>query len=146
MNADTVITHGIQGIDWKEVAAVYERARTCRRAPEELEAAFSNSFATVFAWRGGKVIAAARALSDGVYCATVVDVAVHPDHQRLGIGTGMMAALLSRLPFDKIYLTAVQGKEGFYEKFGFQRQNGAMGLYSGDALRSALDSGVLSAA
>lgn len=145
MIQDTVITHGIDGVDWADVAAIYEQARTCRRAPEELEAAFSNSFATVFVWRGGRVMGAARALSDGVYCATVVDVAIHPDVQRMGLGTAMMEALLSRLPFDKIYLTAVQGKEDFYEKFGFQRQNGAMGLYSGEARQSALDGGVLSA-
>ena len=143
MRQDTVITHGLDGVDWQDVATLYEQARTCRRSPDELEAAFSNSFATVFLWRGGRVVGAARALSDGVYCATVVDVAVHPAHQKRGLGTAMMEALLDRIPFDKVYLTAVQGKEGFYEKFGFQRQNGAMGLYSGEARQSALNTGVL---
>lgn len=54
-----------------------------------------------------------------------------------------MEELLAKLPFERIFLTSVFGKEAFFEKFGFFRQTNAMGLYEGPALTSAVQRGIL---
>lgn len=87
---------------------------------------------------------APRATSDGVYYATVFDVVVACEHQGAGIGRRLMAALLAELPFDKIFLTSVFGKEGFYAKFGFLKQNNAMGRYGPASRAQAVARGILS--
>lgn len=137
------ISFDLQGIDWSALADMYARAPLCQRDPADLERAFRNSYLVCFARRGGKVVGAARANSDGVYYATVVDVAVDPDFQGMGVGRAMMQALLGRLPVRKTYLTAVKGKEGFYRKLGFLPQTNAMGLYAEPPQTAALESGAL---
>lgn len=137
------ISFDLEGIDWPALADMYARAPLCQRDPADLERAFRNSYLVCFARRGGKVVGAARVNSDGVYYATVVDVAVDPDFQGMGIGRAVMQAMLARLPFGKIFLTSVKGKEGFYRKLGFLPQTNAMGLYAEPLRTAALESGVL---
>ncbi len=61
----------------------------------------------------------------------------------MGIGRRMMQDLLRRLPVQKVYLTTVRGKEGFYKKLGFLHQTNAMGLFPDSAREEALELGVL---
>ncbi len=89
------------------------------------------------------LVGAARATSDGVFYATVFDVVVAPDHQGQGFGRLIVEGVLEKLPFDRIYLTSTAGNESFYGKFGFLEQTNAMGLYTGNALNSAIQRGVL---
>ena len=56
-----------------------------------------------------------------------------------------MEGLLAKLPFERIFLKSVFGKEPLYEKFGFLQQSNAMGLYEGPALTSAVQRGILQA-
>lgn len=124
-----VISEALDDVDWAGLAEVYRLARGKLRGVEAVRTAFRNSFATVVAWRGGQVVGAARALSDGIYYATIVDVAVLPDDQGQGVGRLMMETLLEKLPADTVYLNAVVGKEGFYEKLGFAPLSTVMGRY-----------------
>jgi len=126
LDAYAKVTFSREGIDWQALADIYARAPLAVRSPDEIRRAFRNSYLCCFARVDGKLVGAARATSDGVFYATVMDVAVDPGYQRNGVGRKMMEALLARLPFQKIYLTAVPGKEGFYEKFGFAPQDRAM--------------------
>jgi len=89
------------------------------------------------------LVGAVRATSDGVFYATVFDVVVAPDHQGQGVGRLILEDLLEQLPFDRIYLTSTAGNEPFYGKFGFLEQTNAIGLYTGNALTSAIQRGVL---
>ena len=54
-----------------------------------------------------------------------------------------MKEMIKRLPFQKIYLTTVPGKEDFYRKLGFLQQTNAMAYFVGEARREALELGVL---
>ena len=78
----------------------------------------------------GKAISIARAVGDGGYHLLVVDVIVHPDYQRQGIGRQMITQLIDFVHNDYIEpgettmvsLLSAKDKEPFYEKFGFFRR------------------------
>jgi aralkylamine N-acetyltransferase len=142
-NAYAKVTFTRDGVDWDVLADIYARARLAVRNAVEIKRAFANSYLCCFAWVDGQLVGAARATSDGVFYATVLDVAVDPGFQGAGIGRKMMHELLRRLPVQKVYLTTVPGKEGFYEKLGFLHQTNAMGLFPLSARDEALEIGVL---
>lgn len=137
------VTFTRDGVDWDLLADIYARAPLAVRTAAEVKRAFANSYLCCFAWVDGQLVGAARATSDGVFYATVLDVAVDPGFQGAGIGRKMMGELLQRLPAEKIYLTTVPGKEGFYEKLGFLHQTNAMGLFPLSAREEAVELGVL---
>lgn len=115
------ISHSLDLVDWNQLTDVYGRERQKARPAESLAQAFHNSHLCVFAFHGDQVVGAARAISDGFYYATIVDVVVDGPHQNQGLGRAMMEALIARLPMEKVYLTTVPGKEGFYETLGFSK-------------------------
>ncbi len=137
------VSDDISNIDWWRLANIMADANLFDRKPFDIARAFHGSYASVFTFNADALVGAARATSDGVFFASVFDVVVDPAHQGNGVGRLLMEALLEKLPFDRIFLTSVFGKEGFYEKFGFLSQNNAMGLYTGPALESAVQRGVL---
>jgi predicted GNAT family acetyltransferase len=106
------------------------------RAPEELCRSFENSFAVVFARDGDRIIGKARALSDGVCNAYIVDVWTHSDYRRRGIATTMMKMLLSKLDGQHVYLVTDDQTE-FYETLGFKKQPEGMSRIVGTWLRPA---------
>ena len=104
------------------VQELYALVGWVRREPELIQRSLQNSIAVVTAWDGESLIGFARATGDGVFNATVWDVAVHPDHQGVGVGQLVMHALLEELDRTKVLLVtllAEQGQERFYKKFGF---------------------------
>jgi GNAT superfamily N-acetyltransferase len=50
---------------------------------------------TRFVYRGDAVVGAGRALADGVDCAYIADIAVHPDHQGRGLGRAIIERLVT---------------------------------------------------
>ena len=137
------VTFTREGADWDVLANIYARAPLAVRTAAAVKRAFSNSYLCCFACLDGQLVGAARATSDGVFYATVLDVAVDPGFQGAGIGRKMMRELLRRLPVQKVYLTTTPGKEGFYEKLGFLHQTNAMGLFPLGAREEAVELGVL---
>ena len=137
------VTFAREGIDWEALAGIYARAPLANRTAEETRRAFANSYLCCFAWIDGTLVGAARATSDGVFYATILDVAVDRGFQGAGVGRRMMEEMLRRLAQLKVYLTTVPGKEGFYEKLGFLHQTNAMGHFAGAARREAIALGVL---
>ena len=101
--------------------------------------AFANSYLCYFAWVDGQMVGAARATSDGVFYATVLDVAVDPGFQGVGIGRKMMPELLGRLPVQKVYLATTPARRAL----GFLHETNAMGLFPLGAREEAVELGVL---
>ena len=130
-------------IDWRDVETLYRLAPLGNKSATHLQMVFTNSRFRCFAFDGGKLVAAGRALSDGADCSYVCDVAVLPDYQGHGLGKQVVARLvaLSR-GHKKIILYAVPGKEGFYRKLGFERMLTAMAIFEDQA--GALERGDLS--
>src|SRR5579871_6419025 len=108
-----------EGVDWKELEALFRAAGLGGRAGDKIRRAFANSAVVCFVYDGSRLVAASRAITDGEYHAVIYDVVVHPDRQRRGIGTRMMDELLRRLPVWRILLVADGDVKGFYRRLGF---------------------------
>ena len=127
-------THDLTAIDWSRLkddltADDFDNGRTA----DELRRSFENSAVVVFARLGQRVIGKARALSDGVCNAYVVDVWTHSDFRRRGIATRMMARLADALPGQHIYLFT-DDAEKFYHSLGYRRQGVGMSMVVGQWL------------
>jgi GNAT superfamily N-acetyltransferase len=83
-----------------------------------------NSLYCVCAQDREKIIGMGRVIGDGGLCFYIQDIIVLPEYQGRGIGRGIMDRVM-----DYIYshchnnsiigLMSAQGKESFYEKYGF---------------------------
>jgi ribosomal protein S18 acetylase RimI-like enzyme len=93
-------------------------------------------------YEAGKLVAAGRALADGVDCSYICDVAVHPDYQGKGLGRQVVMKLVEfSKDHRKIILYAAVGKEPFYLKLGIKRMATAMAIFKNQV--QALESGLL---
>ena len=99
------------------------------RSLNRLERAINNSFKYVAAWHVDRdkqqLIGFARAVSDGIYQATLLDIAVHPDFQGWGIGKAIAKTIIKQLRVAgvmDITLYASPHMADFYHKLGFVSQ------------------------
>ncbi len=91
------------------------------RKIEDLKIAVHRSEPVISAWDKDKLIGFARATSDGIYRATIWDVVVDCDYQRLGLGRKLVETVLVHSCMqrvEKIYLTTTH-QQSFYERLGF---------------------------
>ena len=132
-------TQTIETVDWDEMSELYRIAPLGTKSGDWLRTAYSNSMFKSLAFDDGKIIAAGRAVADGVDCSYLCDIVVHPSYQGSGLGKELIQRLvdLSR-GHRKIILYAVPGREPFYAKFGFRRMNTAMAIFA-DPQRAAAD-------
>lgn len=130
-----------EGIDWAALSQLYRIAPLGDKDPADLQRAFSHSMFKCFVFDGAELVAVGRALADGVDCAYLCDVAVHPGYQSLGLGKAVIARLRELAAgHKKIILYANPGKEGFYRKLGFRRMLTAMAVFRDEerAIRTGL--------
>ncbi len=127
------------GVDWVEVEALFAATELGGRQGDKLRRAFLASQVVCFVYDDEKLIGVSRALTDGEYHALIYDVAVHPDCQRTGIGTEMMALLLERLRVWRIMLVADNDVQGFYARLGFAPHSQAMARFDWDNLYDSPD-------
>ncbi len=102
-----------------KAAAFWARERKI----EDWEIAIGNSEPVVTVWDGSRAIGFARATSDGIYRATIWDVAIHPDYQGAGLGRKLVQTVLSHprmCRVERVYLMTTY-KQSFYERIGFQK-------------------------
>ena len=134
--------HDHDGMDWAELSELYRIAPLGDKPPDVLRTVFANSMFMTFVRAGGRLVAAGRALADGLDCAYLADVAVHPDHQGSGLGAAVIRDLVHQAGgHRKIILYANPGTEGFYSRLGFLHMNTAMAIWQDPA--AGIGSGVL---
>jgi GNAT superfamily N-acetyltransferase len=93
------------GVDWEEMkAAVAADDFDNGRTPDQLRRSFTVSHVACVAYADGALAGTARALSDGVCNAYVIDVWTRSDLRRNGIARAMLAALESKLTGQHVYL------------------------------------------
>src|SRR5262245_32038336 len=126
--------YSLENMDWNELSNLYLIAPLGQKSPADLRVSFTNSRFKCFVYDSGKLIAAGRALADGVDCSYICDVAVHPDYQGMGIGKQIVTKLVELSGgHRKIILYAAVGKEPFYRKLGFMRMATAMAIFKNQA-------------
>ena len=134
--------YSLEELDWDELSRLYQVAPLGNKDPADLKVVFLNSMFKCFAYDSGKLIAAGRALADGVDCSYICDIAVHPEYQGMGLGKELVAKLVEFSKHHrKIILYSVPGKESFYKKLGFKRMSTAMAIFENQA--QALEKGLL---
>jgi GNAT superfamily N-acetyltransferase len=70
------------------------------------------------------VVGMARVVGDGGSVYHICDMVVHPDHQRQGLGSELMDALvdwIAETAPPKAYVNLMADVDGFYEQWGFER-------------------------
>jgi len=105
------------------------------RTTNQLRRSFENSLIRSFAMDEETCIGTARALSDGVGNAYVVDVWTQSSHRGHGIGKAMMYKLLAAGPGQHFYLQTDPDTVTFYEELGFKAQPAGMSLVQGEYLQ-----------
>lgn len=85
-----------------------------------------NSLYTMTAIDNNRTVAMGRLIGDGMYYL-IVDVVVHPEYQKMGIGSRIIDMLIEYVDGEtpvggrsSIQLIAEKGKEEFYSKKGFK--------------------------
>lgn len=132
----------LHSIDWNALSQLYRIAPLGEKKPDDLRVSFANSRYCCFAFDDGQLVAAGRALADGVDCSYLCDVAVHPRCQGRGLGKEVIRRLRDlSAGHRKIILYASPGKEGFYAKLGFRRMRTAMAIFAN--AQHAVDTGLV---
>ena len=100
--------------------------------PDNLELANKNSWLTISAYDGAKLVGFGRVLTDFVLHAMICDMIVLPEYQNKGIGTIILKRLLRKCKeknIRDIQLFCAKGKRAFYEKHSFEaRPDDAPGM------------------
>jgi GNAT superfamily N-acetyltransferase len=121
----------VETVDWAELSHLYRIAPLGEKPPDALATVFGNSMFRCFCYADGALVGAGRALADGLDCAYIADVAVHPEHQGRGLGGEIIRRLVAASRgHRKIILYANPGAEPFYAKLGFLPMNTAMAIWS----------------
>jgi GNAT superfamily N-acetyltransferase len=124
-------THTLGGVAWQELADLVAAAGLGTASPDDVRRAYEQSALCVLAWDEGRLVGAARAISDGIYHAMLCDVMVLPTHQGRGIGRELVQRILAELGGIKLLTTAAFGKEEFYHRLGFRRHKTALAINYG---------------
>ena len=98
----------------------------------QVEKALQNGLFNVSAICDGKVVGMGRLVGDGAMYWYLQEIIVLPEYQGKGIGKSIVNRLIEYIKdtaipgtIIEVGLSAVKGKEPFYEKFGFSvRQSG----------------------
>ncbi|MFC5467418.1 GNAT family N-acetyltransferase [Cohnella suwonensis] len=81
-----------------------------------------------------EIVGMGRVVGDGKIYFYIQDIAVNPEHQNKGIGTLIMKTITEFLTGNApeksfIGLFAAQGKEPFYNNYGFNKHDGMTGMF-----------------
>jgi GNAT superfamily N-acetyltransferase len=92
-----------------------------------ITAALEGSLYAVCAEVDRIVVGMGRVIGDGGLHYYLTDVAVHPAHQRRGVGSKIVEALtrfVERVPFKNTWIGvfAVEGTVAFYARYGYKAQ------------------------
>ena len=106
------------------------------RSSAQLQESFENSAVQIYVLDGKRCVATARALSDGVCNAYVVDVWTMTSYRRQQIASRMMHMISEACAGQHIYLFTDDAVD-FYKKNGFTEKAVGLELVSGEWLNNS---------
>jgi predicted GNAT family N-acyltransferase len=117
----------LNGVDWDmlKVALAHDNFDN-GRTPEQLRQSFQNSRCVIIAWADQEIVGTARALSDGICNAYLIDVWTVSPLRRRGIAREMITRISSVLRGQHVYLQADDDLVEFYRRLGFVEQPSGM--------------------
>ncbi len=125
--SDVVYTDTLDGVDYNELNTVLSAAfGGHERDPKVSEDVFRRSQYVSLAYVNGRLAGMARAVSDKVSHALILNVAVDPSYQGLHIGWNIIVHLSEQLNGQNIFLNTHPGAVGFYNRKGFRRNKTAL--------------------
>lgn len=81
---------------------------------------FLHSTLVVSAWEGGRLVGAARVLSDQIIRSILYDVIVEREYQGRGIGRELLRRCRAHFPRTEWLVQTTPDVAAFYEKLGFE--------------------------
>jgi predicted N-acetyltransferase YhbS len=114
--------------DAEEICELYRSAGLPRPVddPERIAAMYAASQIVITARSEGRLVGAARSISDGVWCAYLADLAVDPGFQRSGIGRRLVEMTREAAgELTMVLLLSVPDAIEYYPKLGMQRRDDA---------------------
>ena len=78
----------IQQLNWDELSALYREAPLGHKNPVDLKTVFTNSRFRCFVYENERLVGVGRALSDGLDCSYICDVAILPKSSKPRFGAG----------------------------------------------------------
>jgi len=108
----------------EEVAAVTAAVGFRAHPPEAIRIGLANTWCAVCAVADGNVVGLGRIVGDGALHFYVTGIMVVPSHQRRGVGSAVVEALLAKVrqvPYANVLVEALPlpGLPPFYARFGF---------------------------
>jgi len=94
--------------------------------PEVLRKGFENAMLTLAAYAGDELLGILRAVGDGYTIVFVQDILVFPEHQRKGIGSALLQAILDRYSHVRQIVLATDNTPetiAFYKSMGFREMS-----------------------
>ena len=94
--------------------------------PEVLKKGFENSLLTLAAYKGDQLLGIIRTVGDGHTIVFVQDILVFAEHQRKGIGTALLKAILDRYNYVRQIELATDNTPktiSFYKSMGFREMS-----------------------
>ena len=94
--------------------------------PEILRQGVENSMLTLAAYKNDQLLGIIRTVGDGHTIVFVQDILVYPEHQRKGIGTALLQAILDRYHYVRQIELAPDNTEktiAFYKSMGFKEMS-----------------------
>lgn len=112
--------------NYQRISEIFKLINWGARQPMDIKASFDKSTFTCIIYQDDEIIGFGRTFDDGQFYASLCDVAIDPAYQGQGIGTVIVNNLKNRLKgYEFITLTAAPGKQGFYKKLQWQKQQSA---------------------
>ena len=94
--------------------------------PEQLRKGFENSMLTLAAYKDDQLLGIIRTVGDGHTIVFVQDILVFPEHQRKGVGSALLQAILDRYSHVRQIELATDNTPktiAFYKSMGFREMS-----------------------
>ena len=123
INSDLVLSEELPRAD--EYRELRRAAGLSTKTREAAERGLPNSLFAAIIRRNRDLVAMGRVVGDGGCNFEIVDMAVHPDYQRQGLGTKIMGAIMAYIETTApasayVSLIADDHSPALYKKFGFK--------------------------